>query len=138
MNNHIIIYRTPDGKTKIDVKLLDETVWLTQAQIADLFQTSKANLSEHIANIFAEGELEENPTVRKFRTVQKEGKREVERDIIYYNLDMIISVGYRVKSQRATHFRVWATRVLKEYMAKGFALNGQGDVSLDQRSKYNI
>jgi hypothetical protein len=123
LNNEIIIYQTQDGKTKIDVKLENETIWLTQAQLVELFQSSKANISEHITSIFKEGELDEISTVRKFRTVQKEGNREVERDLIHYNLDMIISVGYRVKSQRATHFRIWATQVLKEYMVKGFALN---------------
>jgi prophage maintenance system killer protein len=103
--------------------LEDETVWLTQQMMIALFQSSKTNISEHIANIFAEKELDRNSTVRNFRTVQKEGRREVARNIKYYNLDMIISVGYRVRSKTATQFRRWATKTLKEYLIKGYALN---------------
>lgn len=123
MENKIIIYQTQDGQTKIDVRLENETVWLTQNQMAELFQTTKQNVSLHIKNIFEEGELSENSTVKDYLTVQQEGNRKVSRNISYYNLDVIISVGYRVKSLRGTQFRIWATQVLKEYMKKGFALN---------------
>jgi hypothetical protein len=119
----LLIYQNQDGTIKIDVRLEEETVWLTQAQLCDLFQKSKATISEHISNVFAEGELQATSTVRKFRTVQQEGKRQVERAIEFYNLDVIISVGYRVKSQQGTQFRIWATQRLKEYIIKGFVLN---------------
>jgi hypothetical protein len=119
----ILIYQTEDGVTKIETRLLDETVWLTQAQLGDLFQKSKSTISEHLKNIFLEGELNEISTVRKFRTVQTEGTRNVEREIEVYNLDVIISVGYRVKSHRGTQFRIWATQRLKEYLVKGFTMN---------------
>jgi len=119
----LIIYQSEDGLTQIDVKLEDENIWLNQEQLVLLFQSSKANVSEHIKNIFDEGELTEEATVRKFRTVQKEGNREVMRELQYYNLDMIISLGYRVKSSIATRFRIWATERLKEYMIKGFTMN---------------
>lgn len=121
----IVIYQNDDGNTKIDVRFVDETVWLTQAQLCELYQTSKSNVSEHIKNIFDEGELEESSTVRKFRTVQIEGDRTVTREQLHYNLDMIISLGYRVKSITATHFRRWATERLKEYMIKGFAIDDE-------------
>ena len=122
MDNHgeMIIYQTEDGLTKIDVNMQDETVWLTQQQMADLFQTSRTNVVEHIKHIYDEGELDENSTCRKFRQVRKEGNREVTREMPFYNLDMIISLGYRVKSSIATNFRRWATERLKEYMIKGF------------------
>lgn len=123
MENEIIIYQTQDGQTKIDVRIENETVWLTQNQMAELFQTTKQNISLHIKNIFEEGELLEDSTVKDYLTVQNEGNRKVSRNITYYNLDVIISVGYRVKSLRGTQFRIWATQVLKEYMKKGFALN---------------
>ncbi|MBF0478000.1 MAG: virulence RhuM family protein [Candidatus Omnitrophica bacterium] len=123
MNSEILIYQNPDGNIKIDVRLEEETVWLTQAQLCQLFQKSKATISEHIKNVFEEGELDAEATVRKFRTVQAEGSREVQREIEYYNLDVIISVGYRVKSPQGTQFRIWATQRLKEYIIKGFALN---------------
>lgn len=123
MENKIIIYQTQDGQTKIDVRLENETVWLTQNQMAELFQTTKQNISSHIKNIFEEGELSENSTVKDYLTVQQEGNRKVSRNVSHYNLDVIISVGYRVKSLRGTQFRIWATQVLKEYMKKGFALN---------------
>ena len=116
----IVIYQTDDGETQIDVKFEDETVWLTQAQLCELYQTSKANVSEHIKNIFTEGELDEDSVVRKFRTTAADGKSYM---TAYYNLDMIISLGYRIKSRIATHFRRWATERLKEYMLKGFALD---------------
>lgn len=123
MENEIIIYQTQDGQTKIDVRIENETVWLTQNQMAELFQTTKQNISLHIKNIFEEGELTENSTVKDYLTVQNEGSRKVSRNVTHYNLDVIISVGYRVKSLRGTQFRIWATQVLKEYMKKGFALN---------------
>lgn len=119
----IIIYKTQDGLTKINVKFEDETVWLTQAQLVELYQTSKSNISEHIKHIFEEGELSQESTVRNFRTVQIEGNREVSREQVYYNLDMIISLGYRVKSIVATQFRRWATELIKEYLKKGYALD---------------
>ncbi len=121
--SQIIIYKTEDGQTKIDVRFEDETVWLTQNALVELFQSSKANISEHIKNIYTEKELTPQTTVRKFRTVQKEGNREVSRNIEYYNLDLIISVGYRVKSSIATAFRQWATARLREYIVKGFILD---------------
>lgn len=123
MPSEILIYQTPDGQTKIQTRLENETVWLTQAQMAELFGKAKSTISEHIKNIFTEGELDENSTVRKFRTVQIEGNREVERELEYYNLDVIISVGYRVKSLQGTKFRQWATARLREYIVKGFTLN---------------
>ena len=124
--NNIIIYQLDDGKTKIDVKLEDETVWLSQQQMAELYDTTKQNISSHIKNIFDEEELSENSTVKEFLTVQKEGNRNVERKVKYYNLDMIISLGYRIKSKVATNFRKWATERLKEYMIKGFTMDDEG------------
>ncbi len=121
----VIIYQTDEGATKIDVRFVDEMVWLTQAQLVELFQSSKANISEHIKNIYEEGELDEESTVRKFRTVQIEGERSVTRNTVHYNLDMIISLGYRVKSKIATNFRRWATERLKEYMIKGFTMDDE-------------
>lgn len=121
----IIIYSSDDGTLKIDVRITDETVWLTQQQLADLYRTSKSNVSEHISNIFKEGELDKTSTVRKFRTVQIEGNRNVERNLIHYNLDMIISLGYRISSITATRFRQWATARLKEYMQKGFVIDDE-------------
>ena len=122
-NSEMLIYQSQSGQTKIEVTFEGETAWLTQAQLVDLFESSKANISEHIKNIFTEGELQPISTVRKFRTVQIEGGREVVRDIEHYNLDLIISLGYRVKSQIATHFRQWATARLKEYIVKGFTID---------------
>ncbi len=119
-NSEILIYQNPDGKIKIDVRLEEESVWLTQAQLCELFQKSKATISEHIKNVFEEGELEESSVVRNFRTTAIDGKN---YDTKYYNLDVIISVGYRVKSPQGTQFRIWATQRLKEYIIKGFALN---------------
>lgn len=119
-NSEILIYQAPDGKIKIDVRLEDETVWLTQAHLCELFHKSKATISEHIKHIFEEGELTEESVVRNFRTTASDGKI---YDVKYYNLDVIISVGYRVKSQQGTQFRIWATQRLKEYIVKGFALN---------------
>jgi hypothetical protein len=119
----ILMYQTEDGSTKIQVQLTDNTVWLTQADMVTLFQSSKSNISEHITHVFEEGELQAQSTVRNFRTVRTEGNRQVEREIDYYNLDVIISVGYRVKSFRGTQFRMWATERLREYLIKGFTMN---------------
>jgi hypothetical protein len=123
--SNILIYQNEDGVTKIETRLLEETVWLTQAQLCELFQKSKATISEHIKNVFGEGELDFSSTVRNFRTVQTEGNRRVERDIDFYNLDVIISVGYRVRSNRGTQFRMWATQRLREYIVKGFTMNDE-------------
>ena len=124
-NGEIVIYQNNDGSMKIDVTLEDDTVWLSQQQMAELFQTSRTNVVEHIKNIYAEGELDENATCRNFRQVRLEGTREVTRTIPYYNLDMIISLGYRVKSLIATRFRQWATERIKEYMIKGFTMDDE-------------
>ena len=121
----IIIYQSEDGQTNIDVLLEDETVWLTQQQMSELFQTSRTNVVEHIKHIYEEGELEEDSTCRNFRQVREEGNRTVSRMMPFYNLDMIISLGYRVKSRVATQFRRWATAILKEYLVKGFALDDE-------------
>ena len=118
----IILYQ-PDETVKLDVRIEDETVWLTQAQIVELFQSSKANISEHIKNIYEQEELEESSTVRDFRTVRQEGKRQVVRNLTYYNLDAIISIGFRVNSKRGIQFRQWANSVLKEYLLKGYSIN---------------
>lgn len=118
-----LLYQTPDGKSKIEVKLQDDTVWLSLDQMAELFQRNKSTISRHIKNVLEEGELLADSTIANFATVQNEGKRHVERQITYYNLDMIISVGYRVHSYRGVQFRIWATKVLKDYIVKGFALN---------------
>lgn len=119
----IIIYQSADGGTDIEVKVQNETVWLTQQQMAELFQTSRTNVVEHIQHIYEEGELDAVSTCRKFRQDRLEGGREVSRELPFYNLDMIISLGYRVKSGVATHFRRWATERLKEYMIKGFTMD---------------
>ena len=124
-NNDIVIYQTEDGITQIEVRLENENVWLTQQQMADLYQTSRTNVVEHIKHIFEEHELDEISTCRKFRQVRTEGGRQVEREIPFYNLDMIISLGYRVKSRIATNFRRWATERLKEYMIKGFTMDDE-------------
>lgn len=125
MASEIIIYQNTEGSIKVDVRLEEETVWLSQAQMGQLFDKDKRTISEHISNIFSEGELDKSSTVRKFRIVQTEGNREVERELDHYNLDVIISVGYRVKSQQGTQFRIWATQRLREYIVKGFALNDE-------------
>lgn len=119
----VIIYQTPDGNTQLDVQLEDETVWLSLNQISTLFERDKSVVSRHIRNIYREQELEEKATVAKNATVQNENGREVLRQIEYYNLDVIISVGYRVKSQRGTQFRIWANNILKKYLIKGYAIN---------------
>ncbi|HJW86487.1 MAG TPA: virulence RhuM family protein [Candidatus Brocadiaceae bacterium] len=123
--SQIIIYQTESGSTKIDVRLENETAWLTQKLMAELFQTTKQNISLHIINIFEEGELKQESTVKNFLTVQNEGLRQVERRVEFYNLDMIISVGYRIKSHIATRFRQWATQRLREYIVKGFVLDDE-------------
>lgn len=114
----IVIYQAEDGLTKVECRFVDETVWLTQQQMAELFHTSRSNIVEHIGHIYEEGELDESSTCRKFRQVRMEGNRQVARELPFYNLDMIISLGYRVKSLIATQFRRWATERLKEYMIK--------------------
>ena len=119
----VIIYQSEDGETKIDVHFIDDTVWLSQVQMAELFQTSRTNVVEHIKHIYEEGELEQEATCRNFRQVRQEGQRQVTRELPYYNLDMIISLGYRVKSLIATQFRRWATAHLREYMIKGFTMD---------------
>ena len=125
MKNEIILYQSTDNSTNIEVRIEEETVWLTQTQIVNLFNSSKANISEHIKNIFQTGELDKDSTVRIIRTVQKEGSRRVSRNITHYNLDMIISIGYRVNSIRGTQFRIWANKILKDYLLKGYAVNNR-------------
>ena len=122
-NKEIIMYESKDGKLNIDVNLKDETVWLTQKQMGELFDRDYKTISKHIINIFKEGELERNSTVANFATVQNEGDRAVIRDIEHYNLDVIISVGYRVKSKRGTQFRIWATNLLKQHLIQGYTIN---------------
>jgi len=129
--NEIVLYQ-PDEAIKLEVRLEGETVWLTQAQIVILFESSKANISEHIKNIYEQRELEEKETVRNFRTVQSEGNRNVTRNITYYNLDAIISIGFRVNSKRGIQFRQWANRVLKDYLLKGYSVNNRIE-RLEQR-----
>ena len=133
-NDNMLIYRSEDGKIKIDVRFESETVWLSLDQMATLFGRDKSTISRHVKNVFEEGELSTEATVANFATVQTEGGREVSRNIDYYNLDVIISVGYRVKSQQGTQFRIWATQRLKEYIIKGFALN---DERFKTGSSYN-
>lgn len=123
--SELLLYQTEDGQTRVQVRLEDETVWLSQKQLAELFQKDVRTINEHIQNIYEEGELPVGPTIRNFRIVQVEGGREVERDIAFYNLDVIISVGYRVRSHRGTQFRIWATQRLREFIVKGFALDDQ-------------
>lgn len=122
-DNQIMIYQSDDGKAKLEVKLQEDTVWLTLNQISELFDRDKSVVSRHIKNIFSTGELDGNLTVAKFATVQNEGGRKIKRDVEYYNLDVIISVGYRVNSKRGTQFRIWATNVLKQHIVEGFSLN---------------
>ena len=134
-NNQIIIYQTPDGKTTIDVTVDQNTVWLTQNQMGELFQTTKQNISLHLNNIFKEGELQKEATVKESLTVQNEGKRTIKRKTEQYSLDVIISLGYRVKSIRGTQFRIWANKVLKEYLIDGYVLNEKR--LKDQRQQLN-
>ena len=119
----IIIYRAEDNTVQLDVRMEDETVWLSQQQMVQLFNSTKQNISLHIGNIFREGELRKEATVKEYLTVQTEGNRQICRKVLYYNLDVIISVGYRVKSQRGVQFRQWANRILKDYLVKGYAIN---------------
>ena len=121
----IIIYQSEDGETRIDVKFTGETVWLSQQQMAELYQTTRPNIVQHIRNIYADGELDEQATCKNFLQVRQEGSREVTREIPFYNLDMIISLGYRIRSVIATHFRRWATERLKEYIIKGFTMDDE-------------
>ncbi|MEX0812687.1 MAG: RhuM family protein [Chitinophagales bacterium] len=120
--NEIVLYQSDELTSRIEVRIEDETIWLTQQQIVELFDSSKANISEHIKHIFELGELEENSTVRKFRTVRREGNREVSRELLHYSLDVILSVGYRVNSKRGTQFRIWASQVLKDHLLKGYSI----------------
>lgn len=120
-----LIYTTSNSEVRVNVFVENETLWLTQKAIAELFGVVKSTISEHLVHIFESGELEKNATVRNFRTVQTEGARQVSRDLEYYNLDAIISVGYRVNSSKATQFRIWATQTLKEFIVKGFVLDDQ-------------
>ena len=135
-NSQFLVYQAEDGQVKIDVRLEEETVWLTQQHMAELFQTTKQNISLHLQNIYEEGELAPEATVKKYLTVRREGKREVQRLLDYYNLDMIISVGYRVKSHVATRFRIWATPTLREYIVKGFVLDDERLKNPDQPFDY--
>ena len=121
----ILIYQLEDGKTKVDVRLENETVWMTQKAISELYQKNLRTINEHILNIYAEGELEETSTNRKNRIVQNEGNRMVKREVSFYNLEMTIAIGYRVRSQRGTQFRRWATERLNEYLVKGFTMNDE-------------
>ena len=121
--NQIVIYQTEDGQTQIDVRLENDTVWLTQAQMAELFERTPQNITTHIGNAYREGELEKESTCKEYLQVQTEGKRRVRRSVKYYDLDVIISVGYRVKSKRGTDFRIWARKVIKQYLVKGYAIN---------------
>lgn len=130
----IIIYQTSKGSTKLDIKLVEETLWLTQQQLAELFQTTKQNISLHLKNIFDESELMEESTVKEYLTVRKEGGRDVQRSLTHYNLDAILSVGYRIRSHVATSFRIWATQQLKEYLIKGFVMDDER--LMDAKSKY--
>ena len=129
---NFLLYTAPDGEVRLDVFLQDEDMWLTQNAIAELFDVTKSTISEHLKNIYDSNELDRASTVRNFRTVQKEGDRNVKRSLEYYNLDAIIAVGYRVNSKKATHFRIWATKTLREYIIKGFALD---DKRLKQASQ---
>ncbi|RJP42452.1 MAG: hypothetical protein C4547_00475 [Phycisphaerales bacterium] len=124
-SGEFLLYQTPDGRTRVQVRLDEETVWLTQRQMAELFETTKQNISLHIGNVFDEGELRREATVKDYLTVQTEGSRQVERRVEHYNLDVIISVGYRVKSLRGTQFRIWATQRLREYIVKGFTMDDE-------------
>ena len=127
MENQIVLYQAEDKSTSLEVRVEDETVWLTQAQMMELFHSTKQNISLHINNVYKENELTFESTVKEYLTVQKEGKREVKRKLRFYNLDVIISVGYRVKSKRGTQFRIWANKVLKDYLLKGYVVNHRID-----------
>ena len=131
--NKIILYKDDDGKVSVNTRFADEDVWLTQAQLAEIYQTTKQNVSQHIDKILSDGELDENRTVKNFLTVREEGKRKVQRDITHYNLDMIIALGYRVQSPIAVRFRRWATQRLHEYIQKGFTMD---DERLPEKLQY--
>lgn len=131
-----LVYEAENGRVKLEVRLQDETVWLTQADMAALFQTTQQNVSQHVRNIYEEGELEPGATYKKFLSVRQEGSRQVQRSLDFYNLDMIISVGYRVKSHVATRFRIWATQRLKEYIVKGFTMDDERLKNPDQPFDY--
>ncbi len=133
--SEIVIFQDSNNQIELFVQLEGETVWLTQAQMATLFESSKANISEHITNILESSELDEEPTVRKFRTVRQEGNREVNRNLTHYNLDMIISIGYRVNSTRGIQFRKWATAKLRELVVQGYVLNEKRLVQKEQEVK---
>jgi hypothetical protein len=135
-NSQFLVYQAEDRQIKIDVRLEEETVWLTQQQMADLFQTAKQNISLHIQNIYEEGELVLEATVKKFLTVRSEGQRDVKRLLDHYNLDMITSLVYRVKSHVATRFRIWATQTLREFVVKGFVLDDERLKNPDQAFDY--
>lgn len=135
-NNEILIYQTDDGRTRIDARFEGETVWLTQKLMADLFEVSVPTVNEHLKNIYATEELQEDATIRNFRIVQQEGDRPVEREIQSYNLDAIIALGYRVNSKRATQFRIWATTRLREYLVKGFAIDDERLAQGGGRARY--
>lgn len=142
-NDQIIIYQNPDGNIDVEVVLQDDSVWLTLNQITELFERDKSVISRHIRNVFKEGELERGATVAKNATVQKEGNREVIREIEYYNLDIILSVGYRVNSKRGTQFRIWANKILKEYLIRGYSINedrlkGQADQLANLKRTVNL
>ena len=137
-NSEILIYQSPNGNIKIDVRLEEENVWLTQKLMAELFQVKPQNITMHLKNIYEEGELNEKATCKDYLQVQKEGNREVNRKQKFYNLDAIISVGYRIKSQVATQFRIWATKRLKEYIIKGFALNDERFKTGNSMNYFNI
>ena len=124
-SSELVLYQAPDGQTRIQVRLIDGTVWLSQRLIAELFQKNVRTVNEHIQNIYVEGELTPEATIRKFRIVQREGQRDVSRLVDYYNLEMIIAIGYRVRSPRGTTFRQWATQTLREYLVKGFVLDDE-------------
>lgn len=134
--SEIVIYQTPDNQTQVEVQFEGETCWLSQAQLVALFNSSKANISEHLKSIFKSGELDEKATVRKFRTVRQEGKRQVIRDIEHYNLDIIISLGYRVNTKRGIQFRQWATQRLKDYLAQGYVINEKRLAEKQQQVEY--
>ncbi len=136
-DSDILLYQTEDGQTRVEVRLQDETVWLSQKLMADLFQKDVRTINEHIKNILAEGEQTSEATIWKFRIVQIEGKREVARSVDFYNLDMILAVGYRVRSHRGTQFRRWATERLREYIVKGFALDDDRLKQADGRSYFD-
>ena len=125
VNNQIVFYTTPNGNVKLEVFIQDRTLWLTQKMMAELFEVDIRTINEHLQNIFNSEELIENSTIRKFRIVQKEGARDIKREVAFYNLDAIIAVGYRINSKKATQFRIWASQVLKEYIIKGFVLNDE-------------